>query len=176
MKLTDLRANEGAKRKRKRVARGHGAGQGGYAGRGIKGQGSRGGKPKGAYFEGGQLPLVRRLPFKRGFNNIFRIEYQEVRLDRLVAVAEAADVNLITPELLSELGLIREPLQPVVILGQGEVTKAINVKAHRFTKSAEEKIKAAGGSVETVPLKVTGAHATFRKLRKAQLVKLHGES
>src|SRR5262249_62212294 len=108
MKLHELRPDEGSKKKRKRVGRGQAAGQGGYAGRGIKGQGSRGGKPKGGYFEGGQLPLVRRLPFKRGFNNLFRVEQQEVRLDRLATVAEAANVDMVDPELLAQLGLIRD--------------------------------------------------------------------
>jgi len=172
VKLDDLHPNEGSTRKRKRVGRGHGAGQGGYAGLGIKGQGSRGGKPKGGYFEGGQLPLVRRLPFKRGFNNIFRIYYQEVRLDRLSAVVEIADVDIVTPELLAELGLIRDALQPVVVLGNGEISRKLTVSAHRFSKSAEEKIKAAGGSTEVLPLLVKGIYATVRKMRKEDLAKL----
>jgi large subunit ribosomal protein L15 len=171
MKLHDLHPDPGAKRKRKRVARGKAAGQGTNAGRGIKGQGSRGGKPKGAYFEGGQLPLVRRLPFKRGFNNLFRIEYQEVRLDRLVARVDEGAV--ITPVLLEEVGLIRDSNQPVVVLGNGEsIDKKLTVKAHRVTKSAQEKITAAGGSVEIIPLKLKGLRATFRKLRKEDLEKL----
>src|SRR5262245_27310768 len=165
MKLHDLKPDKGATRKRKRVGRGQAAGQGGYAGRGIKGQGSRGGKPKGAYFEGGQLPLVRRLPFKRGFNNKFRIEYQEVRLDRLAAVID--DGATVTPALLAEIGLIRNGSEPVVILGNGEaISKKLTVHAHRFTKSAAEKIAAAGGSTEVIPLRLKGARATFRKMRK----------
>lgn len=175
MKVHELQPDEGAKKKRKRVGRGQAAGQGGYAGRGIKGQGSRGGKPKGAYFEGGQLPLVRRLPFKRGFNNLFRIEYQEVRLDRLSQVVEAANVDIVDPELLAQLGIIRDALQPVVILGNGEISRKLTIKAHRFSKNAEEKIKAAGGSVEVLPLKVTGIQATFRKPRKEDLAKIYGE-
>ncbi len=171
MKLHDLRPDPGAKRKRKRVARGKAAGQGTHAGRGIKGQGSRGGKPKGAYFEGGQLPLVRRLPFKRGFNNLFRIEHQEVRLDRLAERVD--DGAVVTPTLLAEVGLIREAGQPYVVLGNGEaISKKLTVRAHRVTKSAEDKIKAAGGSVEIIPLKVTGLRATFRKMRKEDLAKL----
>ncbi len=172
MKLHDLKPDDGAKKKRKRVGRGQAAGQGGYAGRGIKGQGSRGGKPKGAYFEGGQLPLVRRLPFKRGFNNIFRIPYQEVRLDRLARVVELADVDMIDPELMAQLGLIRDALQPVAVLGNGEINRKVTVHAHRFTKSAEEKIKAAGGSTEVVELLVKGVYATVRKMRKEDLAKL----
>jgi large subunit ribosomal protein L15 len=171
MKLHDLKPDKGSTRKRKRVGRGQAAGQGGYAGRGIKGQGSRGGKPKGAYFEGGQLPLVRRLPFKRGFNNKFRIEYQEVRLDRLVNFVD--DGATVTPALLAEVGLIRNGSDPVVILGNGEaISKKLTVHAHRFTKSASEKIAAAGGSTEVIPLRLKGARATFRKMRKEDLEKL----
>ena len=172
MKLNDLVPNEGSTRKRKRVGRGHGAGQGGYAGRGIKGQGSRGGKPKGGYFEGGQLPLVRRIPFKRGFNNIFRINYQEIRLDRLSHVVELANVDIITPELLHQLGLLRDADQPIVVLGNGDVSRKLTVHTHRVSKSAEEKIKAAGGSVEIIPLLVKGVRATVRKMRKEDLAKL----
>lgn len=171
MKLHDLKPDKGATRKRKRVGRGQAAGQGGYAGRGIKGQGSRGGKPKGAYFEGGQLPLVRRLPFKRGFNNKFRIEYQEVRLDRLAGVVD--DGAVVTPTLLAEVGLIRNNSDPVVVLGNGEaISKKLTVHAHRFTKSAQEKIAAAGGSTEVIPLRITGAKATFRKMRKEDIAKI----
>lgn len=174
MKLHDLKPDDGSKRKRKRVGRGHGAGQGTYAGRGIKGQGSRGGKPKGAYFEGGQLPLVRRLPFKRGFNNIFRIEYQEVRLDRLVTLIEEGAT--VTPALMFERGLIRDLRQPVVILGNGEaISKKLVVKAHRFTKSAADKIATAGGSTEVIPVRIKGIRATFRKYRKEDLAKIFGD-
>jgi large subunit ribosomal protein L15 len=173
MKLHDLKPDKGATRKRKRVGRGQAAGQGGYSGRGIKGQGSRGGKPKGAYFEGGQLPLVRRLPFKRGFNNKFRIEYQEVRLDRLAAVVD--DGAVVTPALLVEVGLLRNSSDPVVVLGNGEkISKKLTIHAHRFTKSALEKIGNAGGSTEVIPLRLKGARATFRKMRKEDLVKLFG--
>jgi len=174
MKLHDLKPAAGSKRKRKRVARGHGAGQGTHAGRGIKGQGSRGGKPKGGYFEGGQLPLVRRLPFKRGFNNLFRIEYQEVRLDRLAGVLD--DGAVVTPALMAERGLIRDARQPVVVLGNGDkIKKKFTVKAHRFTKSAAEKIASAGGSTEVIPLRLKGIRATFRKLRKEDLAKIFGD-
>src|SRR5689334_24681917 len=99
MKLNDLKPDKGAKKKKTRVGRGIAAGKGKTAGRGQKGQGARGGKPKGAYFEGGQLPLVRRLPFKRGFNNIFRVEYQEVNIG---ALAELAAGTVVTPALLAE--------------------------------------------------------------------------
>jgi len=172
MKLHDLQPAEGAKRKRTRIGRGNAAGKGRYGGRGIKGQGSRGGKPKGAYFEGGQLPLVRRLPFKRGFNNLFRIEHQEVRLDRLAARADEGAV--INPTWLAENGFIRDAYVPVVILGNGEaISKKLTIKAHRITASAKQKVEAAGGSVEVIPLRLKGVRATFRKLRKEDLAKIY---
>jgi len=174
MKLHELRPDEGATKKRKRVGRGISAGQGKTAGRGTKGQGARTGGGKGPYFEGGQLPLVRRLPFKRGFTNIFRIEYQEVNLNDLARVFEANAE--ITPEALAARGLIRKATDPVVILGRGELDIPLKVSAHRFSKSAEEKITAAGGSVVTLELDITGARATVKKLRKEQLAALRGES
>lgn len=170
MKLHDLRPDKGATKKRKRVGRGISAGQGKTAGRGTKGQGARTGGGKGAYFEGGQLPLVRRLPFKRGFTNIFRVEYQEVNLDDLARVFGAGDE--VTPETLAEKRLISKADQPVVILGRGELSVALKVKAHRFSKSAQEHIEQAGGSVETLELLVTGPYATVKKLTKDQLAKL----
>lgn len=175
MKLHDLRPDEGATKKRKRLGRGNAAGQGRYGGRGIKGQGSRGGKPKSAAFEGGTLPLVRRLPFKRGFNNIFRIEHQEVRLDRLASVI--AEGGVVTPALLAERGLIRDAFVPVVILGNGgSISQKFTVKAHRVTSGAKAKIEAAGGSVEIIPLRIKGIRATFRKHSKEQLAKIYGEN
>lgn len=174
MKLHDLQPAKGSKKKRTRVGRGIASTRGRYAGRGIKGQGSRGSSSrKGAYFEGGQLPLVRRLPFKRGFTNIFRIEYQEVKIEDLALLDDGMTV---TPALLKEIGFIRDVYQPVVILGNGEIEgKKLTVRAHRFTKSASEKITSAGGSVEIIPLRLTGAKATVRKLRKEDLAKIYSE-
>ena len=149
MKLHDLAPSPGSKKSRKRVGRGIGAGQGKTAGRGTKGQGSRSGGGKGPYFEGGQLPLVRRLPFKRGFRNIWRVEYAEVNLERLNAFKSGAEV---TPETLSEAGIVKSAAKPVVILGRGELDKPLTVKAHRFSASARARIEAAGGSVEVLPL------------------------
>src|SRR5215208_1120886 len=119
MKLHDLKPAPGSRRKKTRVGRGISAGQGKTAGRGTKGAGARGSSArKGAYFEGGQLPLVRRLPFKGGFNNIFRIEYQEVNVSEL----EALDAGTaVTPEILAENGWIRDVGKPVVILGNGDL-------------------------------------------------------
>jgi len=171
MKLHDLKPTQGSVTPKRRVGRGIAAGQGKTAGRGTKGAGSRGrhGRKR-QYFEGGQLPLVRRLPFKRGFTNIFRIEYQEVNLDMLAKRFEAGDQ--VTPQALVEKGLIRDADKPIAILGRGELDKALTVHAHRATKSAAEKIEKAGGKLETLQLLVTGALATVKKMRKEDLAKL----
>lgn len=167
MKLHDLKPTPGSHTPQTRVGRGIAAGKGKTAGRGTKGAGARGRSGMRAYFEGGQLPLVRRLPFKRGFKNLFRIEYQEVNLsslnDRFAAGAE------VTPEALVNAGLIREVGKPIVILGRGELDKALKVHAHRVTKSAGEKIEKAGGSIVRHELTITGAFATVKKLRKEDL-------
>jgi len=146
MKLHDLRSPDGARKPSKRVGRGAGSGQGTYAGRGRKGQGARSGGVKGPYFEGGQLPLVRRLPHKRGFVNIFRQEYAEVNVDRL---AETFDAGAeVTPDTLVAAGLLKNTRTPVKVLGRGELDKPLKISAHRFSASARAKIEAAGGSVE----------------------------
>lgn len=143
MKLSDLRPPMGAKKNKKRKGRGIAAGQGKTAGRGTKGQGARAGGTKGPYFEGGQLPLVRRLPHVRGFNNIYRIPYSIVNLDVL---EKEFDTNTeITPELLQQRGLINGA-ERVKVLGRGELNKALQVSAHAFSDTAKEKIAAAGGS------------------------------
>ena len=145
MKLHDLRPDPGSRKKRKRVGRGAGSGYGKTAGRGTKGQGARRGGGKGAYFEGGQLPLVRRLPFKRGFTNIRKVHYRTVNVDQLVErFAAGAEVD---PVSLAVVGLIKKPTDPVVILGRGEIDYALTVKADRFSESAKAKIEAAGGSI-----------------------------
>ncbi|MBP6015351.1 MAG: 50S ribosomal protein L15 [Candidatus Promineofilum sp.] len=149
MKLNDLGPNEGSKKSRKRVGRGISAGQGKTAGRGTKGQGARSGGGKGAYFEGGQLPLARRLPFKRGFTNIRRVEYKAVNLDRL-AEFEFGD-ETVNPELMAAIGLIKKSSDRVAILGGGEIAEALTVQAHRFSATAKEKIEAAGGKAEVIP-------------------------
>ncbi|MBC7811688.1 MAG: 50S ribosomal protein L15 [Burkholderiales bacterium] len=173
MKLHELKPAPGSKKKRTRVGRGIAAGQGKTAGRGTKGQGARSGGGKGPYFEGGQLPMVRRLPFKRGFNNIFRIDYQEVNVGELNDAFEAGAT--VTAEALRERNLIRDVAKPYVVLGTGEISKKLTINAHRFTKSAEQKITAAGGSVNKVELLVKGAFATVKKLTKEQLVKLQSQ-
>jgi large subunit ribosomal protein L15 len=174
MKLHDLRPNKGATKKRKRVGRGIAAGQGKTSGRGTKGTGARKGGGKRAFHEGGQLSLVRRLPFKRGFNNIFRIEYQEVNLDKLEEkFSKGGDV---TPKALAASGLVRDADKPVVVLGRGEVKIAFKLSVHRISKSAREKIEKAGGSVDILPLEFTGARATVKLLTKVQIEALRAKS
>jgi large subunit ribosomal protein L15 len=135
----------GARKARKRVGRGDAAGQGSTAGRGQKGQKSRSGAKLRPGFEGGQLPLIKGLPMKRGFHNPFKIYYQLVNLSALESF-EAEE--RVTPEILAQRGLIRHADQPVKILGDGELSKALTVAAHRFTGSARQKIEAVKGAVE----------------------------
>ncbi len=149
MKLHDLRPAPGSVKSRKRRGRGDSSGHGTYSGRGRKGQGARSGGGKGPYFEGGQLPLVRRMPVKRGFTNIFRVEYQPVNVGRLAALFEADQE--ITLEALHDRGAIRSLRKPVKILGNGDVDIPLRVSAHAFSSSAREKIEAAGGTVEVLP-------------------------
>jgi large subunit ribosomal protein L15 len=141
--LNNIRAPKGATHKKKRVGRGPGSGLGKTAGRGNKGQKSRSGYSAKIGFEGGQMPLHRRLP-KRGFTNIFKKEWIEVSLAALDRSFEANDE--VTPELLHERGLIKKARRDVVVLGTGEISKALRISAHRFTKSAREKIEQAGGA------------------------------
>lgn len=148
MQLHELHSPKGARKRRKRVGRGIAAGQGKTAGRGTKGQGARSGGGKGPYFEGGQLPLVRRLPFKRGFTNVFRVHYVPVNLYRLDGFAANEEI---TPETLAAAGIIKAATLPVAVLGNGKIDRPLVVKAHRFSASARAKIEEAGGSVEELP-------------------------
>ncbi len=145
MRLHELCPPDGARKKRKRVGRGHAAGQGKTAGRGTKGQGARSGGGVRLYFEGGQLPLVRRLPQMRGFHNPFRKEYVPVNLERLQAFPSDSEV---TPEKLAEAGIIKPSTRLVKILGRGEIDRPLTVYAHAFSASAKSKIEAAGGKAE----------------------------
>lgn len=167
MKLHELKPAPGSHTKQTRVGRGIAAGKGKTAGRGIKGAGARGRSGKRAYFEGGQLPLVRRLPFKRGFKNLFRINYQEVNLSQVNERFEAGAV--VTPESLVEAGIIRSATQPIVLLGRGDLDKAVTLHAHRVSKSAAEKVEKAGGTIVRHELTITGAFATVKKLRKEDI-------
>ena len=141
----ELVPNPAARKSRKRVGRGDSAGQGSTAGRGMKGQKSRPGKGPRIGFEGGQNPLIKGLPMKRGFTNTFKTHYSLVKLGSLEAF-EAGE--RITPELLLQHGHVRHAKWPVKIVGDGDVSKALTVAAHKFTRSAREKIEAAKGKVE----------------------------
>lgn len=152
MNLHDLRPAEGSTQKRKRVGRGTGSGKGKTSGRGQKGQNSRTGGGVRGNFEGGQLPLTKRLPKLRGFNNRFKVEYVPVNLDELDRLFDAqAEVN---PQVLAGAGLVGNANDPVVVLARGDVSKALNVKVQRISASARQKIEAAGGSVEILPFAV----------------------
>jgi large subunit ribosomal protein L15 len=155
VKLHDLKPAGGAVKKRKRLGRGIAAGQGKTAGRGQKGQNARSGGGVKPYFEGGQLPLVRKLPFARGvgFRDPWRVEFTSVNVERLTDFRKGSEV---TPETLAEVGVIKSADELVVILGRGELEKPLTVKAHRFSASAKEKIEAAGGTVEELPLQRGG--------------------
>src|ERR687897_3950586 len=143
MDLSNLKPSERSRFTKKRVGRGQGSGNGKTAGRGHKGAQSRSGFKRKRGFEGGQMPLHRRVP-KRGFHNLFRVEYAVVNLDTL---AERFDADtVVTPELLVEAGLITKARRPVKVLGRGDVSKKLTVRAHKFSGKAAEKIVAAGGA------------------------------
>jgi large subunit ribosomal protein L15 len=147
MALNNLRPPRGAKHAKKRIGRGQGSGQGKTAGRGHKGAKSRSGFKFKRGFEGGQMPLHRRVP-KRGFHNPFRVAYEVVNLDTLTAKFDAGSV--VTPELLREQGLIGGGRRPVKVLARGELGKALTIRAHKFSGKAAEKIAAAGGASELI--------------------------
>ena len=150
MKLHDLVPNPGSKKNKKRVGRGISAGQGKTAGRGTKGQGSRSGEGGNLYRQGGNLPFYRRLPFMRGqgFTPLNRVEYNEVNLDQL-SESFKADAE-VSPETLESARLLRDPRNPVTILGRGELNVALKVRAHRVSAGAKAKIEKAGGSIELI--------------------------
>ncbi len=147
MSLNRLRPPKGAKHAKKRVGRGPGSGHGKTASRGNKGAQSRSGFRYKRGFEGGQTPIHRRVP-KRGFHNPFRVEYAVVNLDTLAEVFDAG--SSVTPEVLRERGLVRQATARVKVLGRGDITKKLTVRAHKFSGSAAEKIAAAGGTAEVI--------------------------
>ncbi|MDU4891210.1 MAG: 50S ribosomal protein L15 [Clostridium sp.] len=146
MRLHELRPAEGAKKSPKRIGRGAGSGWGKTAGKGQKGQNSRSGGGVRPGFEGGQMPLYRRLP-KRGFTNIFAKEYTCINVDRLNIFEDGTEV---TPELLREMGMAKRVNDGIKILGNGNIEKKLTVKANKISKAAAEKIEAAGGKVEVI--------------------------
>ncbi len=147
MRQDELSPASGSKQRRKRVGRGDGSGHGTYSGRGCKGQKSRSGYRIRPGFEGGQLPLIKRLPRKRGFVNIFRKEYSVVNIGKLSTFESGSEV---TPEKLVAAGLVKSLRNPIKILAEGEIAQPISVKANKFSAVAKAKIEAAGGKVEEV--------------------------
>ena len=147
MQQHELRPPAGAKRARRRVGRGDSSGYGSFAGRGMKGQKSRSGGGVRPGFEGGQLPLSKKLPFVRGFTNIFRVEYNVVNVSSLAAFDAHSDVN---PAALGDARIVRNASKPIKILGRGEIDVPLTVAAHKFSASARRKIQAAGGTVREI--------------------------
>ncbi len=147
MQQNELYPAPGSRKNKKRVGRGNGSGHGTFSGRGIKGQKSRSGVQIQRGFEGGQLPIIKRLPRKRGFYNLFRVAYSPVNLDVLNNFTSGTEI---TPKMLFEAGYIDTLSRPVKILGDGEITNAVTIKANKFSNAAKAKIEAAGGKVEEI--------------------------
>jgi len=138
---------QGSRRRRRRIGRGNAAGQGTYAGKGLKGQKARSGKGPRPGFEGGQLPLIKRLPEKRGFTNIFKERYSLVNVGDLESYAGDEPI---TKEMLRDLGLVKNLKHPIKILGDGDLTRSVTIQADKFSGTAKQKIEKAGGKVEEV--------------------------
>ena len=147
MRQNELSPAPGSKKSRKRVGRGDGSGHGTYSGRGSKGQKSRSGYSAKPGFEGGQLPLIQRLPRKRGFVNIFRTEYNVINIGKLNMFESGSEVN---PERLVAAGVVKSLRRPIKILAEGDIDRPLSVKAHKFSIAAKAKIEAVGGTVEEV--------------------------
>ena len=147
MRQDELSPPSGSKKARKRVGRGDGSGYGTYSGRGCKGQKSRAGYKMKRGFEGGQLPLIQRLPRKRGFTNIFRTEYTAVNIEKLKFFKSGSEV---TPEKLVSTGIVKSLRYPIKILAEGDIDYPLSVKANKFSAAAKAKIEAAGGKVEEI--------------------------
>jgi len=147
MQLHELQAPEGATRERIRIGRGHGSGKVKTGGKGTKGQKARTGGGVPPYFEGGQLPLIRKLPYRRGFKNPFRVEYREVNVRDL---NDFPDGSTIGPDEFDAAGVLRGGSGPVKVLGQGDISVKLTVRAHKVSAGARQKIEAAGGTVELI--------------------------
>lgn len=147
MRQHELSPAPGSKKARKRVGRGNGSGHGTYSGRGLKGQKSRSGYSRKPGFEGGQLPLIKSLPRKRGFTNIFRIEYSAINISRLNIFKDGSKV---TPKTLLAAGVVKSLRQPIKILANGEINHPLMIKANKFSAAARAKIEAAGGKAEEI--------------------------
>ena len=162
MQQHELWPPRGAKKNRRRVGRGNASGHGTYSGRGIKGQQSRSGYKTRPFFEGGQTPLIRRLPHRRGFNNPFRVEYIPISLTALARI----DGDQVTPESLRDAGVIRSIRKPIKILADGDLSGALTVQVHRVSASARAKIEAAGGTVEELTPRKDPERKRFRGTKK----------
>ncbi len=151
--LSNLKYAEGSVKSRKRIARGEGSGHGGQATRGMNGQRSRSGSKRRAWFEGGQMPLQRRVP-KRGFTNIFKIHYQAINLSSLQELADNKKIEdgKITAQVLYKNRLLSKAAQPYKILGSGEIKAALEIEAHAFSKTAKEKIESANGTIKEIKI------------------------
>ncbi len=165
LQLDDLRSTRGANRPRKRVGRGHGSGHGKTAGRGTKGQGARSGPGVRPGFEGGQLPLQQKLPYKRGFTNIYKTNWEVVNLSDIARLNSETLSQPITPDVLHAVGVTRGLEFPVKILADGELSEAVTVRAHAFSSAAREAISAAGGSIEVLERTDQWVHARPRSRR-----------
>jgi large subunit ribosomal protein L15 len=150
-RLSNLKYAVGSRKNKKRIGRGEGSGRGGTSTKGMNGQLSRSGASKKAWFEGGQMPLQRRVP-KFGFTNIFRVPYQVVNVNALQRVADEKKISkdVLNAEVLKNLGLVSSSTKPIKILGKGELKAKVNLEVNAFSKSAKEKVEAAGGSIKTV--------------------------
>jgi large subunit ribosomal protein L15 len=150
-RLSNLKYAEGSRKNKKRIGRGEGSGRGGTATKGMNGQLSRSGASKKAWFEGGQMPLQRRVP-KFGFTNIFKVPYQVVNVNALQRVADEKKLSddVLNAEVLKNIGLVSSSTKPIKILGKGELKAKVNLEVNAFSKTAKEKVEAAGGSIKTV--------------------------
>ena len=150
-RLSNLKYAVGSRKNKKRIGRGEGSGRGGTSTKGMNGQLSRSGASRKAWFEGGQMPLQRRVP-KFGFTNIFRVPYQVVNVNALQRIVDEKKINddVLNAEVLKKLGLVSSSTKPIKILGKGELKAKVNLEVNAFSKSAKEKIEAAGGSIKTV--------------------------
>ena len=147
MKLSDLRMPEGATKDRKRVGRGHGSGHVKTAGKGTKGQKARTGGSVSPRFQGGQTPIQQQLPYKRGFTNIWKAQYNLVNLAQLNSIEDGSQV---TPDSLLDMGILRDNVLPLKVLGNGEINSALHITAHKASESARQKIEAAGGTLTLI--------------------------
>ena len=173
MKLHDLKPAEGSRRERRRIGRGNGSGQGTTAGKGTKGQKARSGGGVPAYFEGGQLPLVKRLPYRRGFKNPFRVAFTPINLDQIASFPARAVVSV---ETLAAQGLVRPDERPIKLLADGEVSVPLRVRVDRVSAQARAKIEAAGGEVEELLPRVEKQPKKDRAAAKAARAKGSGEN